>query len=681
MANYNKQFNFRNGLQVDNDNLIVSPTGLVGIGTTIPTELLDVRGGNAKISGFATAASLYSNFLQVNGRGIVNNVEFTTATGAGVTIGNGIITATNPLTGIVTYYGDARFLSGMPTSQWTDVDAGLGYTSIYAAGSVGVGTTDPRFTFQVSGNTDMSLNGFSGGVGINSAGEILATGIVTASKFSGIGSDLTGLTASNIAYGTISNERLPILANDRFPTNLELSGILTATTFSGRLVGVATGAEDLVGTPNLTVGILTASAISSGSFIGAITGNVIGNLTGTASTAASLSNDADVDIAGATIGIATVSTNLTANGTVGIGTSVTTHPLQVRNFGNATISVLSDTAEARIAIGRSDDIDGINGVLRYENQSGLFPYSNYEAFDFLNYGNGNINYYLQAGNVGLGTGNFHWHKGVERLMTLTYGGDLGIGITEPNAKLQVAGVTSTTNLHVNQDATVGGNLVVDGNIRAVGGATSISADSVYINGGSQQLFDLEGNQLLGGAAQNVNVTAGMSTYHDLDIRNNLTVVGNSSFNPDHDAGGGVKIGDITVGQMFAPLQIGDGDTEEIVIIEEGAIGIGTTAINPTVALDCRDGDATFRRVGLGTTAVTANGVLQLHGPVYIQNSTDPTAPGAPTFHSVGGADMAGIVTATGGFSSGAGGGVQITVVGSTLTFTVNGVGSTSLTLS
>ena len=372
MANYNKQFNFRNGLQVDNDNLIVSPTGLVGIGTTIPTELLDVRGGNAKISGFATAASLYSNFLQVNGRGIVNNVEFTTATGAGVTIGNGIITATNPLTGIVTYYGDARFLSGMPTSQWTDVDAGLGYTSIYAAGSVGVGTTDPRFTFQVSGNTDMSLNGFSGGVGINSAGEILATGIVTASKFSGIGSDLTGLTASNIAYGTISNERLPILANDRFPTNLELSGILTATTFSGRLVGVATGAEDLVGTPNLTVGILTASAISSGSFIGAITGNVIGNLTGTASTAASLSNDADVDIAGATIGVATVSTNLIANGTVGIGTSASTYPLQVRKSSNATISVLSDNAEAIISIGKSDNVDGINGVLRYENQSGLF---------------------------------------------------------------------------------------------------------------------------------------------------------------------------------------------------------------------------------------------------------------------------------------------------------------------
>ena len=53
MANYNKQFNFRNGVQVDNDNFVVTPTGLVGIGTTIPTEALHVAdGGNVKVSGF-----------------------------------------------------------------------------------------------------------------------------------------------------------------------------------------------------------------------------------------------------------------------------------------------------------------------------------------------------------------------------------------------------------------------------------------------------------------------------------------------------------------------------------------------------------------------------------------------------------------------------------------------------
>ena len=47
--------------------------------------------------------------------------------------------------------------------------------------------------------------------------------------------------------------------------------------------------------------------------------------------------------------------------------------------------------------------------MRYGNDSGLFPYSEYEALDLVNYGNGNVNYYLQAGTAGVGTGNFHWH--------------------------------------------------------------------------------------------------------------------------------------------------------------------------------------------------------------------------------------------------------------------------------
>ena len=53
MANIKKNFNFRNGVQVDDDNLLVTTTGLVGIGTTVPAEALDVR-GNAVISGFTS---------------------------------------------------------------------------------------------------------------------------------------------------------------------------------------------------------------------------------------------------------------------------------------------------------------------------------------------------------------------------------------------------------------------------------------------------------------------------------------------------------------------------------------------------------------------------------------------------------------------------------------------------
>ena len=49
MANFRKSFNFRNGVQVDEDNFVVSSTGLVGIGTSIPTAFLDIRGTTDKI--------------------------------------------------------------------------------------------------------------------------------------------------------------------------------------------------------------------------------------------------------------------------------------------------------------------------------------------------------------------------------------------------------------------------------------------------------------------------------------------------------------------------------------------------------------------------------------------------------------------------------------------------------
>ena len=67
MANYRKSFNFRNGVQVDNDNFIVNPNGLVGIGTSVPTELLDVR-GTVKVTGIVTTTDLWvSENLYVGG--------------------------------------------------------------------------------------------------------------------------------------------------------------------------------------------------------------------------------------------------------------------------------------------------------------------------------------------------------------------------------------------------------------------------------------------------------------------------------------------------------------------------------------------------------------------------------------------------------------------------------------
>ncbi|MEC8552210.1 MAG: hypothetical protein VXY93_17055, partial [Pseudomonadota bacterium] len=116
----------------------------------------------------------------------------------------------------------ARFLQGMPTSQWEDVDVGLGYTSIFnTGGNVGVGTTDPRSTIQVGNNIDAGEKG----VGISSAGNINASGIVTATSFVG---DLTGNIVSNttISGNVDLNADIDVDGHTNLD-NVSISGIAT----------------------------------------------------------------------------------------------------------------------------------------------------------------------------------------------------------------------------------------------------------------------------------------------------------------------------------------------------------------------------------------------------------------------------------------------------------------------
>ena len=220
MANIKKNFNFRNGVQVDDDNLLVTSTGLVGIGTTVPTEALDVR-GNVKIFGDATITNATVGVLTIT------NVVPTQIIGAGVSIKSGIITAQGA--GIVTFYGDARYLLGMPTSQWEDTNAGFAVSSIYNQGStVGIATTNPKSTLQIGDNPDL-IGGVSGrGVGISSAGNINASGIISATTFSGnLVGDITG-NVTGIVTGNINSSLATITQINA--TNLHVSGL---STFAG----------------------------------------------------------------------------------------------------------------------------------------------------------------------------------------------------------------------------------------------------------------------------------------------------------------------------------------------------------------------------------------------------------------------------------------------------------------
>ena len=201
MANYKKSFNFRNGVQVDDNNFIVNANGLVGIGTSIPTEVLDVR-GNLVVSGITTTNELY-----VTG---VSTLSGNVLVGTGVTIFSslGIVSATS-------FRGDGTQLTGIDGSKWK-VDAIAGLTTM---SDVGIGTTDPVDKFQVGENPVTGV-----GVGIDSRGQAYFSGITTAGAYSTSGFVKTGdlnVTGVSTLAGTLDVD------GDTQVDDLNVAGVAT----------------------------------------------------------------------------------------------------------------------------------------------------------------------------------------------------------------------------------------------------------------------------------------------------------------------------------------------------------------------------------------------------------------------------------------------------------------------
>ena len=522
MSNIRKTFNFRDGVQVDDDDLVVRG-GQVGIGSTIPTQRLDVN-GNIRAVGVVTASNSFIT-------GVSTTTELRVGNNISASASSGVITAT-------AFYGNGATLSNLPTSQWVDTDVGLGFTSIYAAGNVGVGTTDPRSTFQVGANP----NAGGRGVGFNSTGDIRASGVVTAYAFAGFGTDITNLNADNITNGTILNTFLPTIDNAKLPANISVSGIITATggfvgsvtgNVTGNLTGVAQSASSLSGTPNINVGIITATRIVT-------------------DTIEVIQSPVGVTTIANTLNVGTGGTGFTATnaGLIGVGTANPTSEIQVRKNGNTTIEVLSNTGEARISIGQSVGLGNSSTVLRFGNTLG--------TFDVLNRSTGSFNQYIHAGGAGVGTGNFNWIYGQTNaeLMTLTYGGGLGLGKTNPDNTLHVVGTSTVTGT-----AYFGGGAEVLGTLTIGSGATKA------VLGGA------------GGVLANVNLnnSSGITTLSQLNVTGVSSVgIGLTTPAVGLDARGQTgffnRIGILTTSPNFDPrLYVGGtvGITEKV--------GIGTTA--------------------------------------------------------------------------------------------------------
>ncbi len=508
MANYRKSFNLRNGVQVDDDNFIVNANGLVGIGTSIPTEFLDVR-GNVKVVGLTTTNSLYAgiatfNLLKIN---------------SGLSI-PGVVTATE-------FSGSASGLTGIyaiAVDGWYITSGSISTTS-----KVGIGTTNPADSLQIGTGITFSSNGNAS-----------YSGTITAPSFNGL------LDSSNLT-GTINNSRLP--------SNINI-GIITASSFNGNLVGIASTARSLTGTPDITVGLISATTINSNfSTVGVITASTriyAGELgIGTSIPSEKLS------LLGGSIGIrSTTNEPYTILGEkIGVGTFLPSTDIQIRRSSNASLLVTSNSSQSIIALGRSTTTTSNVGALRYGNSSLLFPYSTQNSLDIINYGSGNVNFYIEGGDVGLGTGSFYWLRrgNFAQLMALTYDGNLGIGITTPTNKLHVVGTSTVTN-----NAYFGNNVNVSNDLNVYGDCNIFGTLSLS----NSLISDLTGN-----VTGNVYSVSGISTFNSISVTNSSSVgtLGISVENTEN-----------------YPLHVNTSVEAKFIVDNAGRIGVGTDNLRSAV---------------------------------------------------------------------------------------------------
>ena len=551
MANIKKSFSFRNGVQVDDDNFLVNPTGLVGIGTTVPTEALDVR-GKVKVIGEVNATSGLITSLVISDTLQVNNLDFAAGEiGAGISVGTaGIITASTS-TGIVTYFGDGAQLQNLPTSQWLDKDVGLGYTSIYSQGAVGIGTIDPRFFLQVGGNESNLLATFKSGVGFNSTGDVVATGIVTAgTRFdgnlsgnidSGI-STITQLQTTNTnvvgvitaGIGFTGDLRGNIVSGISTITNLtttdvSVSGIVTAGIgFTGDLYGDVVGKH--IGQVDGNINSLGISTFNQLVVTGGISGDTVSGILTTGQLTASISQ----------IGIATAS-SVDILERLAVGTNNPSKSVEIFNVGITTVDVIGEQF-AIIQLGQRSAL-GI-GQSTAQVKFGEAD----RSFELVNGDTGNFNSIIHGANFqGIATGGFNWIYGGDgsTLMNLDYKGNLGIGKTLGMYPLDVVGVATFGNdVFVKNNLEIANTLKVLGNLDVSGSSTFTLPDLIQ--------------------GSNINVNTGISSFLKINVAESISGVAT-----------------IGIGTWISPNGMGIDAPNAVVNFQQ--VGIGST--QPSSTLD------------------------------------------------------------------------------------------------
>jgi hypothetical protein len=321
MANIRKSFNFRNGVQVDNDNFIVNANGLVGIGTSIPTESLDLI-GNAQISGLTTTTFLgvaqTANFYSDVKVGAVN-----------IDPSSGIITATQ-------FVGDASLLQNIFAISTTGWVAGVGLHTFRA---IGIGTDNPEYNLQIEENPATGI-----GIGMTNGNIIVSGNVTAAGNFIG---SVTGNVTGN-------------LTGDVTGLSSTASKLETTTTFEITGDVVSNESQSYDGTSNINL----VTTLSS-SFNANTTGSIIAN---------SLQGSF-LNVGTGTITNATFSDAIIENVTV---TGISTFDdIRIDRSTPANLTITSED-DSSVSIGKSVGAGNSSAQLLYSPATGRLDINNYD---------------------------------------------------------------------------------------------------------------------------------------------------------------------------------------------------------------------------------------------------------------------------------------------------------------
>jgi hypothetical protein len=589
MASYNKSFNFRNGVQVDNDNFIVNANGLVGIGTSIPREFLDVY-GTAKITGLVTTTDLY-----VTGIATFNQVRI----GTGITISSssGIITANY-------YYGDGSRLTNLPTSQWIDVNSGLGYTSIYAAGNVGVATTNPSYTFQVGGDPVTS-----NGVGFNSTGNVYISGILTARN-----AVITNLTSTTSTIASLQVSGTGTIATLNAPVGV-------VTTLSGTTLNY--GGTGTLGTLNASVGVVTTLSGTTLTYgtagITSLTATT-GTITNLTSTSANITNLR-------TTGIATIQTLSAVDGNISYLTGENiSYNGNIRsntlNVNSGVVTAISGTNLTYSGTGSINTLNANTGIVTTISGTTL-TYSNGTIATLSSIDSTITN--LSSTNINA--------SGI--VTATTFKGAL-TGIAASATQLVTPRNFSITGSFVSAAATSfdgTGNVALAATIapNSIGLGTHTTGNYVKSISGTENQISINGFPSAGGQPQ-IGLTNSVSIVNDLYAGRNIGI-GTTipAYSLDITTGNGSGVGISTLGNITATgitststLKVGSE-----VVIQSGIITATTLKVGSEVVIQSGIITATKLVIGTAGTTITTNnnsvgiGTINPQGILDLVSTTQP----------------------------------------------------------